>query len=140
MRAHLTTVAAMAAIVLAASLAGCSRSDDVAQANKAPAGPRITLAMSDTSKWQDVSAEIATVDQAQILARIPGILTSLTVKEGDVVEKGQIIGRIVDSQLGYQAGAYGAQAAAAKTAGAKATAAEATTATEEPVEPPTSEE
>ncbi len=72
------------------------------------------LAPSDTVTWQDVSAEIATVDQAQVLARIPGILTTLTVREGDMVTKGQTIGRIVDSQLGYQAGAYGAQAAAAQ--------------------------
>jgi RND family efflux transporter MFP subunit len=49
-----------------------------------------------------------------VLARIPGILTTLTVREGDMVAKGQVIGRIVDSQLGYQAGAFGAQAAAAQ--------------------------
>ena len=43
-----------------------------------------------------------------------GILTTLTVREGDTVAKGQVIGRIVDSQLGFQAGAYGAQAAVAQ--------------------------
>jgi multidrug efflux pump subunit AcrA (membrane-fusion protein) len=56
--------------------------------------------MQDTTAWQDVSAEIATVDQAQVMARIPGILSTLTVKAGDTVAKGQAIGRIVDSQLG----------------------------------------
>jgi RND family efflux transporter MFP subunit len=78
------------------------------------------LSASDTVNWQDVSAEIATVDQAQVLARIPGILTTLAVKEGDMVAKGQVIGRIVDSQLSYQAGAYGAQAAAAQAQAAQA--------------------
>ena len=69
-----------------------------------------------------MAAEIATVDQAQVLARIPGILTSLSVREGDLVRKGQVIGRIVDSQLGYQSGAYGAQAAAAQAQAAQAAA------------------
>ena len=42
------------------------------------------------------------------------------VREGDLVGKGQVIGRIVDNQLGYQAGAYGAQAAAAQAQVAQA--------------------
>lgn len=109
---------AMAALAL--PLAGCSDGEQAAQAPKAPTGPRLVLAASDTVNWQDVSAEIATVDQAQVLARIPGILTTLTVREGDMVQKGQAIGRIVDSQLGYQAGAYGAQAAAAQAQAAQA--------------------
>ena len=109
---------AMAALAL--PLAGCSDGEQAAQAPKAPSGPRLVLSASDTVNWQDVSAEIATVDQAQVLARIPGILTTLTVREGDMVQKGQAIGRIVDSQLGYQAGAYGAQAAAAQAQAAQA--------------------
>ena len=89
---------------------------------KAPDGPRLVLAAADTVSWQDVAAEITTVDQAQVLARIPGILSTLAVREGDLVRKGQVIGRIVDSQLGYQSGAYGAQAAAAQAQAAQATA------------------
>jgi RND family efflux transporter MFP subunit len=99
---------------LSLCMTGCSGSEEAAQTAKAPAGPRFVLGPSDTVNWEDVSAEIATVDQAQVLARIPGILTTLTVREGDMVAKGQVIGRIVDSQLGYQAGAFGAQAAAAQ--------------------------
>src|SRR5204862_451695 len=52
--------------------------------------------------------------------RIPGILTMLTVQEGDRVAKGQLLGRIVDSQLGPQGGAYAAQAAAAEAQAANA--------------------
>ena len=110
------------ALLLALPLASCS-SEEAPQAQKAPAGPRLVLAATDTALWQDVSAEIATVDQAQVIARIPGILTSLSVREGDLVRKGQVIGRIVDNQLGYQAGAYGAQAAAARREHAQAAAA-----------------
>jgi RND family efflux transporter MFP subunit len=104
----------LALSLLALPLAACGSSDEAAKTATAPAGPRLVLAASDTVSWQDVSAEITTVDQAQVLARIPGILTTLSVREGDMVSKGQAIGRIVDSQLGYQAGAYGAQAAAAQ--------------------------
>ena len=111
----------LALALLAMPLAACGGDGgETAQEARAPLGPRLVLRPSDTVDWQDVSAEIATVDQAQVLARIPGILTSLTVREGDRVSKGQTIGRIVDSQLGYQAGAYGAQAAAAQAQAAAA--------------------
>lgn len=119
-RTWASAMALAAALALPLSLAGCGSDEPEATAAKAPAGPRLTLAPSSTVDWQDVSAEIATVDQAQVLARIPGILTTLTVKEGDMVSRGQAIGRIVDSQLGYQSGAYGAQAAAAQAQAAQA--------------------
>lgn len=123
MRAIFKTASAASALALGLLLAGCSSSEEAAPvAAKAAAGPRIVLSAVDTVDWQDVSAEIATVDQAQVMARIPGILTSLSVKEGDMVAKGQAIGRIVDSQLGYQSGAYGAQAAAAQAQAAQAAA------------------
>lgn len=102
------------ALVATASLAACNEAAEAPAAPAARAGPRLLLQATDTVSWQAVSAEVATVDQAQVLARIPGILTTLTVREGDTVARGQVIGRIVDSQLGYQAGAYGAQAAAAE--------------------------
>lgn len=111
---------APALVALALPLAGCGSSNETTEVAKAPAGPRLTLTLVDTADWQDVAAEVATVDQAQVLARIPGILTTLTVREGDMVSKGQVIGRIVDSQLGYQSGAYGAQAAAAQAQAAQA--------------------
>jgi multidrug efflux pump subunit AcrA (membrane-fusion protein) len=109
MRGFLIARTAFCIAALRLSLTGCSGSEEAAQTAKAPAGPRFVLGPSDTVNWEDVSAEIATVDQAQVLARIPGILTTLTVREGDMVAKGQVIGRIVDSQLGYQAQAAQAQ-------------------------------
>lgn len=120
MRGYLLALTALSTVALSLPLAGCSSGEETEQTAKAPAGPRLILAASDTVNWQDVSAEIATVDQAQVLARIPGILTTLTVREGDMVAKGQVIGRIVDSQLGYQAGAFGAQVAAAQAQAAQA--------------------
>ncbi len=120
MRGYLLALTALGTATLGLPLAGCSSGEETAQTSRTPAGPRLVLGTSETVNWQDVSAEIATVDQAQILARIPGILTTLTVKEGDMVARGQVIGRVVDSQLGYQAGAFGAQAAAAQAQAAQA--------------------
>lgn len=113
MRARLLALALLA-------LAGCGGGKEEAVPQAAPAGPRLLLKASEVSDWQDVSGEIATVDQAQIIARIPGILSALSVREGDVVMKGQVIGRVVDSQLAPQAGAFAAQAAAAQAQAAQA--------------------
>lgn len=115
------TILTGAALALALPLAACGGNEpEHGQSAAAPAGERLVLQPSDTVQWQDVPAEIATLKQAQVLARIPGILTTITVREGDMVKQGQVIGRIVDSQLGYQAGAYGAQAAAAQAQVAQA--------------------
>ncbi|MDR6851121.1 RND family efflux transporter MFP subunit [Sphingomonas sp. BE123] len=117
MRRPLASLALFAAVPLAA----CG---DAAEAPSAPAqryaGPTLTVAQGETADWRDVSAMVTSVDQAQAMARIPGVLTSLSVKEGDRVARGQVIGRIVDSQLGYQGSAYGAQAAAAEAQAAQA--------------------
>lgn len=111
-------------IALAASLAAlaaCGGGEKTSATAQADANaPAFTLALIDTPRWQAVSAQVATVDEAQALARIPGVLTSLSVHEGDMVKAGQVIGRIVDTQLGFQSGAYGAQAAAAQAQAAQA--------------------
>ncbi len=109
-----------AALLLSTALSGCGETKEQAAVVKAPAGPRLVLQPTDTTGWQDVPAEIATLKEAQVFARISGVLTTLAVREGDLVGKGQVIGRIVDNQLGYQAGAYGAQAAAAQAQVAQA--------------------
>lgn len=104
----------MALSLVLLPLAGCGSGEEASTDATTPAGPRLVLQTADTTNWQDVSAAIETVDQAQVMARIPGILTSLSVREGDMVKKGQVIGRIVDSQLGPQAAANKAQAVQAE--------------------------
>ena len=79
----------LAMALLAVPLVGCGSSEQAASPAAAAGGTRLTLAQSDAAAWQDVSAEVGTVDEAQVLARIPGVLTSLTVREGDLVGKGQ---------------------------------------------------
>ena len=116
---HLRLILAATALPLALGACGSGEQAETAQAAQAE-GPKLKLQLQQAADWKDVSAEISTVDQAQVLARIPGILTSLSVREGDYVRAGQVIGRIVDSQLGYQSSAYGAQAAAAQAQAAQA--------------------
>lgn len=107
-------------LAAAALLAGCGSDKPAPPPSRSTTGPAFTVRTVDAPSWKSVSAEVSTVDQAQAMARIPGILSTLTVKDGDYVRKGQVIGRIVDSQLGYQSGAYGAQAAAAQAQAAQA--------------------
>ncbi|HWU03669.1 MAG TPA: efflux RND transporter periplasmic adaptor subunit [Novosphingobium sp.] len=105
---------------MAVSLQGCGHDKPAPEAAVSAKGPRLTVTTSDTPDWQSVSAEVTSQDQSQVLARIPGILASLSVRAGDSVRKGQVLGRIVDSQLTYQSAAYGAQAAAAQAQAAQA--------------------
>jgi RND family efflux transporter MFP subunit len=105
--------------VLALSACGGEPAREQRPANL-PAGETLRLARSEIADMKAVGAEIATRDQAEALARIPGTLTSLTVRAGDLVGKGQRIGMIVDARLGYETSAYGAQVAAAQAEAARA--------------------
>lgn len=116
---RITRLIAVAA--LSTGLVACgSDAPETEPAEQAATGRAMVVREAQAARWTPVAAEIATVDQAQVMARIPGILTSLSVSEGDYVQRGAVIGRIVDSQLGYQSGALGAQAAAAQAQAAQA--------------------
>jgi RND family efflux transporter MFP subunit len=109
-------------LALAIPLAGCSGGDE-AQSPKAElvkGGERLLLKAAPIADMKAVGAEITTQDMAEATARIPGILQSLTVREGDMVQKGQRIGMVVDSRLGYEAAAFGAQIAAAQAEAGRA--------------------
>lgn len=111
----------LASAALALSACG-SQPEQGEAAASLPAGNTVRLAPTEIADMKAVGAEIATRDQAEVLARIPGILTSLVVRAGDTVQKGQRIGMIVDSRLGYETSAYGAQIAAAQAEAARANA------------------
>lgn len=107
----------------ALSLAACGgRSDDGAVAASLPAGQTLALESRQVADMKAVVAQVATRDQAQALARIPGTLTSLSVREGDVVRKGQQLAMVVDSRLGHEAGAHEALVAAAQAEATRAAA------------------
>jgi len=111
----------LASAALALSACGSKPEQEQASATL-PVGDMVRLVPKEIADMKAVGAEIATRDQAEVLARIPGILTSLSVRAGDTVQKGQRIGMIVDSRLGYETSAYGAQAAAAQAEAARANA------------------
>ncbi|MBN8832062.1 MAG: efflux RND transporter periplasmic adaptor subunit [Sphingomonadales bacterium] len=109
----------LAGAALALSACSGEKAEDRA-ATSLPAGETLRLAPSEIADVKAVGAEIATRDQAEALARIPGTLVSLSVRAGDMVRKGQRIGMIVDTRLGYETSAYGAQVAAAQAEAARA--------------------
>lgn len=105
------------------ALSACGSEPEHGQAAATlPAGETLRLSAQQIADMKAVGAEIATRDQAEVLARIPGTLTSLSVRAGDMVQNGQRIGMIVDSRLGYETSAYGAQVAAAQAEAARANA------------------
>lgn len=108
-------------LAAALALSGCGavpERDDTAA--RLPAGETRRLMPSEIADMKAVGAEITTRDQAEALARIPGLLTTLSVRAGDMVQKGQRIGLIVDSRIGYETAAHGAQVAAAQAEAARA--------------------
>lgn len=107
-------------VILALSACGGAPTTGEPVAGAMPAGETLRLAPVTIADMKAVGAEVATRDQAEALARIPGTLTTLSIRAGDMVEKGQRIGLIVDSRLGYETAAYGAQAAAAQAEAARA--------------------
>lgn len=102
-------------------VSACGERADNRQDNATlPAGETITLSAAPIADMKAVGAEIATRDQAEALARIPGTLVRLSVRAGDMVTRGQRIGLVVDARLGYETGAYAAQVAAAQAQAAQA--------------------
>lgn len=101
------------AIAAASIVAGCSGNDPHSSKVRPPPGERLTVQPAQLALSKPVAGEITTRKQADALARIPGILVELKVREGDDVAKGQLIGRIVETRLGFETSAYEAQIAAA---------------------------
>jgi RND family efflux transporter MFP subunit len=112
-----TAALAALSLTLSACGGGATLPPDSAATVK---GETLVLRSAAVTEWKDVGALVTSIDMADARARIPGILESLTVREGDLVRKGQVIGRVVDNRLGYEGAAFGAQAAAAQAQAAQA--------------------
>lgn len=108
LRAHFICIAT--ALILASCSAGSER--EVTAPRAAP-GERLLVQRTEIAQLKPVAGEITTRKQAEALARIPGILVTLNVREGDQVTKGQLIGKIVETRLDYLTSANDAQIAAA---------------------------
>ena len=103
------------AIVTATALlvAACGGGDPQVTAPPPATGERLTVQPAEIAQLKPLAGEITTRKQAEALARIPGILVQLTVREGDQVKKGEQIGRVVETRLGFLTNAFDAQIAAA---------------------------
>ncbi len=88
----------------------------------APAAGRLTVQAQTVADLKPVPATLTTRDMAEARARISGVLVSLSVKEGDMVRQGQVIGRVKDDRLALQTGAFDAQVSAAVAEAARANA------------------
>ncbi len=112
-------IAVLAAVLLTAGLSACGGEPEVAVT--APArGERLAVAEVLIDAVKPASAVVASRDTGEARARIPGTLTRLSVREGDMVREGQVIGLVVDNRVGLETAAYGAQVAAAEAEAARA--------------------
>lgn len=109
-----------AALLLGAC--GESKPSAPAAVQAAPAAGRLTVQSQTISDLKPVPATLTTRDMAEARARISGVLISLTVKEGDMIRQGQLIGRVKDDRLTLQTGAFDAQVTAAAAEAARANA------------------
>lgn len=69
----------------------------------------MTLEPSSVTDWKAVYARIEARDRIPARARLGGTLVSLSVTEGDMVEAGQALARIVDQKLDFQMNALDAK-------------------------------
>ena len=106
---------------LALALGACHAAESPkAPSSAPPAGERFLVREQSAPDFKPVAATITSRNQAEARARIGGVLTALYVKEGDVVRRGQLIGRVVDQRLGFETRAYEAQTAAAQAESVRA--------------------
>jgi RND family efflux transporter MFP subunit len=83
-------------------------------------GERYRVSPRSVPEFKPVAATITTRDMAEARARIGGTLARLSVKEGDLVRRGQVIGVVVDQRLGLETRAYDAQVQAAQAEATRA--------------------
>ncbi|MDQ0466746.1 RND family efflux transporter MFP subunit [Caulobacter ginsengisoli] len=101
----------MAMILLA--VAGCGRPEPASAPPVKASGERLVLARGPVDDLKPVTATVTTRNMAEARSRIGGILASLSVREGDTVRAGQVIGQVRDERLGLLTRADDAQVLAA---------------------------
>ena len=114
-------VGLLATVPLLLALAACGAEPKAPAPSAAtPTGERLTVRETRLPDIAKVPATVTTLDQAEARARIPGVISRLHVRAGDMVAAGQPIATIIDSRLGQEAAAHGASAAAAAAGAARA--------------------
>jgi RND family efflux transporter MFP subunit len=79
-----------------------------------PIRPDFVVRIGDVADEKAVFATVESVSTVPARARIGGTVATLAVKQGDWVEKGQLIALVGDPKLALQAGSYQAQVGAAR--------------------------
>ncbi len=100
-------------IALALGLGACGGAPKPAARLPAASGERLVVRETVVGDFKPVAATVTTRDMGEARARIGGTLTQLLVREGDVVRKGQLVGRVQDQRLAFETSAFDAQVAAA---------------------------
>lgn len=72
------------------------------------AGPYL-VTREEVTDWKAVYGRIEAKDLIPARARLGGTLIDLTAKEGDLVQAGQPLGKVVDEKIGFQINAIDAQ-------------------------------
>lgn len=105
---------------LALALAACGGHPPAPARPPAAASGLLVVRETMVPDLKPVAATVTTRDMAEARARIGGTLVRLNVREGDFVRRGQVIGVVSDSRIGFETRAYAAQAAAAQAEAARA--------------------
>ena len=103
-------------IALAAlgAVAACQRPVEPPVQVVEAAGERLTVQLSPIPDLKPMAAVVTSRDMAEARSRVGGTLVSLSVKAGDRVRKGQVIGLVRDERIGLQTRAFDAQVAVAE--------------------------
>ncbi|UTP41117.1 efflux RND transporter periplasmic adaptor subunit [Phenylobacterium sp. LH3H17] len=107
-------------IALALTLGACGEAPKPTARPATASGERLVVRESVTGDFKPVAATVTTKDMGEARARIGGTLTQVLVKEGDVVRKGQLVGRVQDQRLTFETSAYDAQVVAAAAEASRA--------------------
>jgi RND family efflux transporter MFP subunit len=102
---------ALVAAVLA--LEACGARQAGAPTPVTAAGERYSVRLQSIPDLKPVAATITSRDIAEARSRIGGTIVRLGVKEGDLVQRGEVIAVVADSRIGLETQAYDAQVEAA---------------------------
>lgn len=112
---HLRYTAWLAFSLLAftPALTACDHKE-AESAPSAVSGQSLIVAAQMIEDVKPIAATLTTRQMGEATARVSGVLTSLKVREGDLVTAGQIIGYVQDQKINLQTSAYDQAAAAAQ--------------------------
>lgn len=104
----------VAALLLIAACSSGEQEKHVEHVAVSPTGETLTIDVKNLSDLKPVSAILTNRDTGAARARIGGTLVELSVREGDIVDEGQIIAVVADNRRNLEASAGESAATAAE--------------------------